>query len=371
MIRVLFIVPHPIEGPSSRFRVYQFLPYLKANGIDAQVRPFVSSRHVHALYRGNNTVTKIAITALACLNRMADIVRASRYDVVYVLREAFPFGPPIVERALTWTGARLVFDFDDAIWLRELVYDNPLDRLRDWGKPAKLAARASHVVVGSQHLANYARKHTLRDDAISIIPTVVDSSAYLPLTETRTDDVLTIGWVGTPRGSKAFLETLIPIMRDFSVRYPHVQWQFVGAEPFDVGHLPVEFITWELHKEVRNIQSFDIGLMPLTDDAFNRGKCGFKLIQYMNCGIPVVCSPVGANCDIVEHGASGYFANEPEEWSSALAKLIEDASLRVAMGKHGRLRAEQEYSLAIQAPRLLDVLCNVVKSPSQLSASTL
>ncbi len=369
MIRVLFVVPHPIEGPSSRFRIYQFLPYLQANEVQAEVRPFVSSRQIRALYQSGGTAKKVALTALAALNRLADVLRATRYDVVYVLREAFPFGPPVIERALAFAGARLVFDFDDAIWLPSQVYDNPLDRLRDWGKPAKLVARADHVVVGSRYLADFAQQHAAHSNAVSIIPTVVDGNVYKPAEQERSAGKITIGWVGTPRGSRAFLETLVPLMRDFAQRYPHVQWRFVGAEPFDVGNLPVEFKNWSLANEVRDIQSFDIGLMPLTDDVYTRGKCGFKLIQYMNCGLPVVCSPVGANCDIVEHGGSGYFAGAPAEWSAALVRLIEDASLRLAMGARGRALSEQQYSLAIQAPRLLEVLRTVVKPSSRLSVA--
>lgn len=367
MIRVLFVAPHPIEGPSSRFRIYQFLPYLQANGVHAEVRPFVSSAQVHALYRAGGTGKKVALTAIATLNRLADVLRATRYDVVYILREAFPFGPPLIERALAGSGARLVFDFDDAIWMPSQVYDNPLDRLRDWGKPAKMVARADHVVVGSRYLADFALQHASRPESISIIPTVVDSSVYKPPSTPRPADKITIGWVGTPRGSRAFLETLVPAMHDFAQRYPQVQWRFVGAEAFDIGTLPVEFKTWSLDQEVSDIQSFDIGLMPLTDDVYTRGKCGFKLIQYMNCGIPVVCSPVGANCDIVKPAVSGYFAGDPAEWSSALSRLIEDPALRRSMGARGRALAEQQYCLATQAPRLLDVLRTVAKPASRLS----
>lgn len=370
MIRILFVVPHPIEGPSSRFRIYQFLPYLQANGVEVNVRPFVSSSQVHTLYRSGGTARKVGLTAVAMLSRLADVLRATRYDIVYILREAFPFGPPVIERALAASGARLVFDFDDAIWMPSQVYANPLDHLRDWSKPAKLIARADRVVVGCRYLADFARQHATHPEAVSIIPTVVDGSVYRPDPSKRTAGKITIGWVGTPRGSRTFLEALMPVMRDFSRLYPQVQWRFVGAEPFDVEGLPVEFKTWKLSEEVSDIQSFDIGLMPLTDDVYTRGKCGFKLIQYMNCGIPVVCSSVGANLDIVEHAASGYFATGSEEWASALSHLIDDAELRQTMGARGRALSEQQYSLDTQAPRLLEVLRTVVNQPARLSVAS-
>lgn len=364
MIKVLFIAPHPIEGPSSRFRIYQFLAYLREHGVHAEVRPFISSRHVHSLYKSGGIAKKVLLTGIAIFNRTMDVFRATRYDVVYVLREAFPFGPPVFENALAFAGKRLIFDFDDAIWQCSQVHDNPFDRLRDWSKPAKLVAHAQHIVVGSRYLAEFARSHAKKPDLVSIVPTVVDSEIYKPLEQTRNDGKITIGWIGTPRGSKTFLEGLIPVMRDFAVRYPHVQWCFVGAEDFDVDTLPVEFKTWRLAEEVRDIQSFDIGLMPLTDDVYTRGKCGFKLIQYMNCGIPVVCSPVGANCDIVEDGICGYFATDRTEWSAALVRLIESADLRRSMGTRGRTLSIEKYSLAAQAPRLLEIIRSVATGAS-------
>lgn len=361
-MRVLFILPHPIEGPSSRFRIYQFLPYLQAHGVQVDVRPLVSSAQVQSLYQSGGTVKKLALTLLAAVNRCLDVVRACRYDAVYILREAFPFGPPWLEKALALAGKRLIFDFDDAIWLPTAVHNNPLDRLRDWSKAAKLVARANQIVVGSQHLADFARQHCTDPARITIIPTVVDAQVYAKRQVPKNAEFVTIGWVGTPRGSRAFLEPLLPTIKEFAQQYPQVRWRFVGAEAFEVGNLPVEFVRWSLPDEVANIQSFDIGLMPLTDDAFTRGKCGFKLIQYMHCAIPVVCSPVGANCDIVQQGVSGYFAVEPSQWTEALRSLIEQPQLRLNMGEQGRARALEQFSLQGQAPRLLEVLQRVMLS---------
>lgn len=366
-MRVLFIVPHPIEGPSSRFRVYQFIQYLEAHGVQATVRPFVSSRHALALYKSGGLFKKITLTLLATLGRVVDIFRATRFDVVYILREAFPFGPPFFEAALALAGTRLIYDFDDAIWQRFEVYDNPLDRLRDWDKPAKVIRRARHVVVGSQYLADFARQYASNPAAVSIVPTVVDSTIYSPRPTLSTDEKITIGWIGTPRGSDIFLKKLLPTMQDFATRFPHVCWRFVGAEPFEVGKLPVEFKTWQLAEEVSDIQSFNIGLMPLTDDKFTRGKCGFKLIQYMNCGIPAVCSPVGANCEIIEEGVNGFFAETDQQWSDALERLILDRRLRQSMGEQGRNIAEQHYSLHAQSPRLLEILQGVTQGAATLT----
>ena len=179
-LRVLFIVPHPIEGPSSRFRVYQFVDYLQANGVDATVRPFLSSRLTSVIYRPGALAAKVQATLWGAACRVADISAAFRYDVVYVLREAFPFGPPWVERALRGATGKLIFDFDDAIYMPSLAYHNPLDRFRDFDKPRKLIAMASRVVVGSEHLRDYALRFARSPEHVAVVPTVVDTTVYCP-----------------------------------------------------------------------------------------------------------------------------------------------------------------------------------------------
>lgn len=355
-MRVLFLVPHPIEGPSSRFRVYQYLPYLAANGINATVRPFINSRLSSIIYTDGNLAAKLGIVAAATAGRVGDLLKSFNYDVVYVLREAFPFGPPLFEYCFRKFSGRLIFDFDDAIYMRSLAFHNPLDRFRDWQKPAKVIATSTHVVVGSVHLRNYARRY-IHDEAVSVIPTVVDTTQYAVVPFRQTDRV-TIGWIGTPRGS-CYLFDLLDVFNALAKRFPAIAFKFVGALPFEVGALPVQFKDWRLDEEIADIQSFDIGIMPLTDDEETRGKCGFKLIQYLGAGVPAVCSPIGANCDIVEHAQSGFFAQNAAQWEEALATLIDDEALRRRFGAHGRARVESHYSLIIAAPKMLDVLHRV------------
>lgn len=366
MIRVLFVVPHPIEGPSPRFRVYQFLPYLREHGVAAEVRPFFTSREAQVIYNARGVAPKLAYTLAASARRLGDLVRASRYDIVYVLREAFPFGPEIIELALTAASGRLVLDFDDAIWLPSISYPNPLDGLRHWSKPIRLMRRAHAVVAGSDYLADFARSQVERPDRVHVVPTAVDTDCYCPLTKPASPRV-TVGWVGTPRGSTYLLKPLLPVVEALAERYSSVDWLFVGAEPFPVGNLPVRFKTWALDQAISDIQSFDIGIMPLTDDPETRGKCGFKLVQYMSCGIPCVCSPVGANRTIVEEGIQGFFATDPAAWYGRLEHLIQDEGARRRMGEMGRARACTRFSLAVQAPRLRAILTAVAQEPPRRS----
>lgn len=354
-MRVLFVTAHPIEGPSSRFRVYQFMDYLCEQGVEATVRPFLSSQLAPIVYGHGRVGFKTGITLWGAARRFADVLAACRYDVVYVLREAFPFGPPLFEHALKAFAGRLVFDFDDAIYMPSLAYANPLDRLRDFGKPAKIIRMASQIVVGNDYLRDYATRFTDAPDRVTVIPTVVDTNEYRPPLSRNSGTTCVIGWIGTPRGS-SYLRDLIDVIADLAQAHPQVAFKFVGAEPFDVRSLPVTFKAWRLEEEVADLQSFDIGIMPLTDDEETRGKCGFKLIQYMSVGIPVVCSPVGANLSIVEDGASGYFASTPTEWLASLKRLIQDPELRRRLGRRGRDLVESRFSRAVIAPRLLTVL---------------
>ena len=358
-MRVLFITPQPVEGPSSRFRIYQFLPYLQAHGVRATVRPFLSSRLTPAIYRPGGLARKVAFTLWASAWRLLDVLRSTRYDVVWILREAYPFGPPWLERALLAGSGRMVFDFDDAIYLPSIAYRNPLDRLRDFDKPAQLIGMASRVVAGSDHLRNYALQFVRGAPRVTVIPTVVDTDEYRPASPRPPAGRCVIGWIGTPRGS-SYLRSLVDVMAELVRSAPQVCFKFVGADPFDAGSLPIEFKAWRLEDEVKDLQSFDIGIMPLTDDEETRGKCGFKLIQYMSVGIPVVCSPVGANLTIVESCGNGFFASTPTEWFTGLDRLAKDAQLRRALGCRGRLLAQARYSLASAAPRMLEVLREAV-----------
>lgn len=354
-LKVLFIVPHPVEGPSTRFRVSQFLPYLAAGGIDGEVRPLFGSAEARIIYGEGRTVRKALLTLRAAVHRMIDVASAGRYDLVYVLREAFPFGPPVFEALLAHRAGRMVFDFDDAIYVRSTAYRNALDRLRDFGKPAWLCRRADIVVPGSRHLAMFARHSGAAVERISILPTVVDTDAFRPDPARRNAARLTIGWIGTPRGT-SYLHALRPAMIRLAAAHPEARFVFVGAEPFECPGVDISFPPWALEREVSDLQSFDIGLMPLADDEEARGKCGFKIIEYMAAGAVVVCSPVGANCDIVDDGVTGLFAMHPDDWGDALLRLAGDKELRGRLAAAGRCAAQERFSFDVIAPRLLAVI---------------
>jgi glycosyltransferase involved in cell wall biosynthesis len=356
--RVLFIAPHPIEGPSTRFRIHQFLPALDQAGIAHTVRPFLSSRLAPVAYRPGAIGAKLAVTGWGTVQRLLDVVRASRADLVYVLREAYPIGPPLFERLFEAASGRIAFDFDDAIYHRYMNHDNPLDRLRDWDRPAKVIARAVRTVAGSEVLATFARTHAPDAEHVVVIPTVVDTNVFTPRPRAA-DGRIVVGWIGTPRNTP-YIRAIWPAIARAARQDRRLRCVFVGAEPFDVGDVEVEFRPWKLHREVSDVQGFDIGIMPLPDDEQTRGKCGFKLIEYMACGLPAIASPVGANLDVLRHGSTGLLADSDAAWTDALVRLAADADLRHRMGHAGRERAVQHFSLAAMAPRFVHTIQQAV-----------
>ena len=348
---VLFIAPHPVEGPSTRFRIVQFLPALKQAGISASVRPFLSSGQARRVYGNAGLAEKMGLTMLGLAGRLSDIVRASRVDLVYVLRETFPIGPGLFENIFARCCGRLAFDFDDAIWVPATNIANPLDRLRDWERPAKIIARADCTVVGSEYLACYARRFAMCPDRIVVIPTVVDTEVYRPARRGPSDEVI-VGWIGTPNNT-SYLTAIWDDLAEAARREPRIRYRFVGAQPFETGTFPVEFRPWTMEREVADIQGFDIGIMPLPDDEQTRGKCGFKLIQYMACGVPAIAAAVGANIQVLDEGRSGTLIPTGASWVEPIVALARNPDARRHLAETGRLLAVTQYSLQAAAPRFV------------------
>ena len=353
-LKILFIAPHPIEGPSTRFRICQYFPALDAAGIDYELRPFLSSRLAPVAYEKGALAGKLGVTAWSTLKRCGDVVRASRADLVYVLREAYPFGPEVFERLMEAASGRLAFDFDDLIWANATNYENPLDRLRDWNRPARVMARAQRIVAGSDYLADYARRHASDPSRVLVLPTVVDTERFRPRPR-DSDGTVVFGWIGTPRNT-SYLQAVWPALAEAAMADRRIRYLFVGAQAFETGDVPVEFRPWAMDREIRDIQDFDVGIMPLPEDEQSRGKCGFKLIEYMACGLASIATPIGANTAILTDGETGLWAHDDGEWTDAIRRLASEPATRAEMSRAARLRAVRHYSLAMMAPRFVDVV---------------
>ncbi len=340
-------------GASSRLRNYQYLPYLEAKGIEITVAPLLSDDYVTGLYRGRipwGSVMKSYWTRWQWLRRAAD------FDGVWVEKEMLPWIPAGLELSGFPKGIPLIADYDDAVFHRYDRHRRALVRTVLGGKIDAVMQRADLVIAGNDYLADRARQAGAQ--RVEILPTVVDTERY----QTRPSPdspVITIGWMGSP-ATAPYLHRLAPVLQTLAANQ-NIRWVAVGANPAQLETLPLTVWPWTEAGEVADIQQFDIGIMPLPDEPFERGKCGYKLIQYMACGKPVVASPVGVNSVIVRHGIEGFLASSTEQWIEALQTLVDDAALQQQMGQAGRARVEAEYSLQVTAPKLECLLRSVMK----------
>lgn len=348
-MRVLLLSRYGRKGASSRLRHEQFIPALAAAGIDVDVAPFLPDDYLTALYAGRRRPAwKLAGDYADRLRRLSD---ARRADVIWLEKEVFPWLPFVADR-LFLDAAPTVVDYDDAWFLRYQTHRlAPVRRLLG-DKLERVMASAAAVTAGNALLADHARRAGAR--RVEILPTVVDADRY-PAFHRATDDGPPVaGWIGTPATAGYLRAVAEPLNR--LVAAGRLRLRAVGADAAALPGLSAEFLPWSEAAEPLLVAGFDIGLMPLPDTPWERGKCAYKLIQCMACARPVIASPVGANCDVVQDGENGFLATTPEEWTAALERLAGDAALRRRMGDAGRARVEDRYSLAATAPKLTALL---------------
>lgn len=354
MLKVLFVVPYPIDAPSTRYRVEQYLPYLQAHGVQCDVARFIASRSFYlTMYRPGRNVRKALYTVGRMAARLAHIWRSRRYDVIFIQREAAPYGPAFVEQLMARLGTPLVYDFDDAVYLRRSTAANRwAGILKQPQKTARIIEKSAHVIAGNRFLAAYAQRYS---QAVTIIPTTLDCDRYT-LRPNRMSADITIGWIGTTT-NVAYLRLIQQPLAQLAQRHAF-RLLVVGGE-IDLPGVPVVCKPWRLENEIADLHAFDIGIMPLVDDEWTRGKCGFKALQYMAVGTPAVVSPVGVNADFIQSGQNGFLADSADAWLAHLSALIESAELRQTMGLAGRQTVVDQFSLRQHAPRLLTVLQTV------------
>jgi glycosyltransferase involved in cell wall biosynthesis len=357
-MRILFITLYPIEGPSSRFRVWQYVPRLLALGHDVEVAPFFGSGDYPKLYQPGAWLWKTLVVARGFWRRLALLSSVRRADVVVIHRAAAPIGPPLLERLYHRLNRRLVFDFDDAIFMPQTIAAHRrFVFLKSSEKTATLIRMSRRVLAGNGFLAEYARRFHAD---VHVLPTVVALPSKPRVR--RSSGPVVIGWIGSPT-TAPFLEEIADALSEVKARYGSaVEVRIVGAGEYRLPDLEATYRPWSLDRETDELCGFDIGLMPLPDTDWARGKCGLKALQYMSVGVPVVCSPVGVNSEIVEDGASGFLPKSTAEWVQAIARLVEDAGLRQKMGEVGRHRVSQHYSLDRWAPQLAEHLREVGES---------
>jgi len=280
-----------------------------------------------------------------------------QYDVIWLEKEILPWWPEPFERAVAPTSRPIVVDFDDAVFHRYDRHSSSTVRAVLGDKIDGVMRRAACVIVGNEYLAERARKAGSR--CVEWLPTVVNLDRYRVRSwEPDEDQRTVVGWIGSPATAQ-FLQLVAPVLGRLS-RVLNLRCVAIGARADQLSGTPFEPWPWAEETEADTLRRVDIGIMPLPDSPFERGKCGYKLIQYMACGLPVIASPVGVNAEIVEHGVNGFLARSDAEWAEAIRRLADDPGLRAAMGAEGRSRVERRYSLQVHGPRLARMVREVV-----------
>jgi glycosyltransferase involved in cell wall biosynthesis len=348
-VRVLGLLPYPTRRvPGQRYRIEQWAPLLEREGVALTFSPFLSERGMDVLYRPGNAWTKARETARGYFRRIGEVLRPGSFDVVYVFREAALLGPAWLEQMVA-RRLPVVFDFDDAIYLPATSPANAwASILKPAGKADAICRLARHVTVGNEFLAAYASRHC---KAVTVVPTTIDTDLYRPAARPANARPI-VGWSGSST-TAAYLQTRAAALGRLRQRLDF-ELHVIGGT-VSVPGVETRLLPWRAETEVEDLRPFDVGLMPLSDDEWARGKCGLKALQYMALGIPPVVSPVGVNASIVEDGVNGFHARDDGEWVDRIANLLGDPDLRARLGAAARRTVEQRYSAAVQAPRMARV----------------
>ncbi|MDX9750148.1 MAG: glycosyltransferase family 4 protein [Flavobacteriales bacterium] len=343
MARLHIFAPHrPGRSPSQRYRLEQYLSAVEARGQAVVYAALWDEADDRSLYRHGHLLGKAWILAKGLVRRWRQVRRVGPEDTVLVHREAFMVRGHFFEKALRRRAKWFVFDMDDAIWRMDVSEANRnLRWLKDPAKTDRIIALADRVIAGNAYLADHARAI---NPATVVVPTVIDTRRYRAVPSNGTDRV-TIGWTGS-RTSTVHLVAALPMLRKVQERHgARVAFRVISDIAPPLPGLDVEHVPWNADTETRDLEPIDIGIMPMPDDEWSRGKCGFKGLQYMAMGKPVVLSHVGVNAAIVHPGVNGFLARTEADWAEALGRLVEDADLRRRMGAEARRTVEQQWSL--------------------------
>ncbi|MDD4856732.1 MAG: glycosyltransferase family 4 protein [Candidatus Krumholzibacteria bacterium] len=372
-LSLLILAKYGRSGPSSRYRILQYIPYLESHGFSCTVQSLHSKDYLETVFSGRGKSGLYYAGRL--LARAQASARATHYSAVFVQKELAPYLPPCLELMLSMMRSKVVYDIDDAIFLQYGESRNFLVRLL-LGRKIETAIRRSTVVLaGNSFLKEYAARYNRRT---VYFPTVVDTSKYAaaraareggipPVGRARSDglasgkngEIPVVGWIGSPETVR-FLEEKADVLRAVS-RISPFELRVIGAPSSAISGLEAKCVPWSEESEALELARCDVGIMPLPSSDWIKGKCGLKLLQYMASGLPVVSSSGGGADSIVEHGVNGFIAVSDDEWRLHLVSLLENPELRNLMGRQGLARVEERFSLAVWAPRMAEILTKCIR----------
>ena len=360
-MRVLALMPALYDtSPGQRYRLEQWEPLLRERGVDITFASF-EDEELHALlYKRGMMRKKLHLVTRGLGRRLSLVRKVKDYDLVYILREAALLGPPVFERLIAQSGVPMVFDFDDAIFVSYRSPSNGyLSYLKFASKTKTICRIASHVMVGNPFLADYARQV---NDRVTVIPTTIDTEKYRVPERREKSGPPVIGWTGS-YSTVQHLDTMRGALKRLAEK-ESFRLRVIGTPAYECPPVDVEAMPWRAETELEDLSEIDIGMMPLPDNRWSKGKCGLKALQFMAIGIPTICSPVGVNTDIIHDDQNGFIAATEDEWVEKLTRLLRSAELRQRLGHAGRVTVEEKYSAITQTPRVYEIFKSVLRDVS-------
>ena len=357
-LKILLLTKYSKRGASSRLRTLQYIPYLKSHGLSVTASNFFDDAYLREFHF--NSKRSIIRVLKSYIKRLFILLTFFKCDIIWIEKEIFPYFPSFFEQFLKFVGKTFIVDYDDAIFhnydlSRNFVLKNLMSK-----KIFSVMKYADCVISGNKYIADYAK--IAGASRIEVIPTVVDSLKYDPKKNFLNKSPI-IGWIGSRSTQKYLLsiqEVLSSICKIYGARL-----LLVGATS-EIAHkfsdINVDIIPWSEEEESRLIRLMDIGIMPLSNGPWEKGKCGYKLIQYMASGVPTIASSVGANIDIIRNSNCGFLVDSNDEWKNALMNLLDNREQCIRLGNAGRLAVENIYSSRVQAPKIKKIFFDVIKS---------
>jgi glycosyltransferase involved in cell wall biosynthesis len=372
--KILILTKYASLGGSSRYRFYQYLPYLQSQGFEISISSLLDNKYIADLNKSNisvetrNRKRNLSNLLNVYFQRVRKLINSNGHDLLWIEKELLPYAPAWLEKILIGD-IPYVVDYDDAQFHVYDYYGSKSTKLFLSNKIDNIMANSKLVVAGNKYIEE--RANAAGAKRIEIIPTVVDINRYSvennsinkvnltelldkELSQKQSSQIFNIGWIGSPSTSR-YINPMQPVFQQLNEKY-NCKFTLIGAGNFQLEGISLTLKNWNEESEVEDLKILDVGIMPLDNNLWEQGKCGIKLIQYMACGLPVVGTPIGVNKDIIQHGFNGFHANSPDDWVKYLSILAEDPQLRSVMGKRGRSMVESTYCLHLTAPKLAQLL---------------
>lgn len=357
-MKLLFLLPYPLNTvPGQRLKFEQYFDYFRENGLEIEVRTFISAEFYRILYKKGHYLKKISYTLKAYILRLGHILEAARFDAVYLFLWVVPFGPPIFEFLLKKRGRPIVYDIDDLVYLPHSSKANKFVRLLKNKERILFCLRmADAVIVCTEYLKRYALGYNKN---VTNISSTIDTRKYIFDGRGSDKKKVTLGWSGSHSTSRC-LHLLDDVLRTLQGKYA-ISIKVIGDKDFTIPEVSLEARDWNLQAEIEELSRIDIGVYPLPDEEWMLGKSGLKALQYMGLGIPAVCSDIGEALNFIEDGVNGFLAKDQKEWIEKISLLIENPDLRKRIGLAGRKTVEERFSVNVNAPRYLKIIKDLRK----------